>query len=43
MDLPVELRCPRKGLMNIKNKDKKCFLWCHVRHITPSKKTSRKN
>ena len=33
MDLPVELRCPRKGLMNIKNKDKKCFLWCHVRQI----------
>ena len=19
--------------MNIKNKDRKCFLWCHVRHI----------
>ena len=26
MDLPVELRSPRKGLINIKNKDKKCFL-----------------
>ena len=38
MDLPVELRSPRKGLINIKNKDKKCFLWCHVRHINPSKK-----
>ena len=37
MDLPVELRRPRKGLINIKNKDKKCFLWCHVRHINPSK------
>ena len=37
MDLPVELRSPRKGLINIKNKDKKCFLWCHVRHINPSK------
>ena len=33
MDLPVELKTPRKGLINIKNKDKKCFLWCHVRHI----------
>ena len=32
MDLPVELRSPRKGLINIKNEDKKCFLWCHVRH-----------
>ena len=37
MDLPVELKSPRKGLSNIKNKDQKCFLWCHVRHINPSK------
>ena len=37
IDLPVELS-PRKGLINIKNKDKKCFLWCHVRHINPSNK-----
>ena len=36
MDLPVELKSPRKGLINIKNKDQKCFLWCHVRHINPS-------
>ena len=33
IDLPVELRSPRKGLINIKNKDQKCFLWCQVRHI----------
>ena len=33
MVLPIELRSPRKGLINIKNKDEKCFLWCHVRHI----------
>ena len=33
MDLPIELKSPRKELINIKNKDKKCFLWCHVRHI----------
>ena len=38
MNLPAELRSPKKGLLNIKNKDKKCFLWCHVRHINPSKK-----
>ena len=37
MELPVELRNPRKRLIIIKNKDKKCFLWCHVRHINPSK------
>ena len=37
MDLPVELRNPKKGLINIKNKDEKRFLWCHVRHINPLK------
>ena len=37
MNLPVGLRSPRKGLINIKNKDQKCFLWCHVRHIKHSK------
>ena len=37
MDLTVELRSPRKGLINKKNKDQKCFLWCHVRHNIPSK------
>ena len=36
MDLSVELKSPRKGLINIKNKDQKCFLWRHVRHINPS-------
>ena len=37
IDLPIELKHPRKGLINIKNNDKKCFLWCHVRHINPVK------
>ena len=37
IDLPTELRIPRKGLINIKSKDRKCFLWCHIRHINPSK------
>ena len=37
MDLPVELKSPRIGLINIKSKDKKCFLWCHARHINPLK------
>ena len=22
-----------KGLINIKNIDNKCFLWCHIRHL----------
>ena len=31
--LPAELRSSKKGLINIKNNDQKCFLWCHVRHL----------
>ena len=41
-DLLIELKHPKKGLINIKNNDdQKCFLWCHVRHINLL--TSRKN
>ena len=35
--LRVELRSTKKVLINIKNNDQKCFLWCHVRHINPIK------
>ena len=35
--LPVKLKSPKKGLINIKNNDQKCFLMCHVRHINPVK------
>ena len=31
--LPAELKSPKKGLINIKNNNQKCFLWYHVRHI----------
>ena len=37
VNFPVELKGPRKGLINIKNIDQKCFLWCPVRHINPLK------
>ena len=37
INVPVEVRSPKRGLINIKNKDQKCFLWCHVRYINPSK------
>ena len=37
IDLPIELKHPKKGLINIKNSDQKNFLWCHVRHINPLK------
>ena len=43
MVLPVELRSPRKALIKIKNKDKKCFLWCYADILIFQKKTSRKN
>ena len=39
-ELPNELKNPKKGLINIKNNDNKCFLWCHVRHLNLIKKTS---
>ena len=37
LPLPEELCNPRKGLINLKNEDPKCFLWCHVRHLNPEK------
>ena len=38
LPLPVELRHPKKGLINLKNEDDKCFLWSHIRHLNPLKK-----
>ena len=35
VELPTELRNPKKGLINIKNKDEECFRWCHIRHLNP--------
>ena len=42
IDLPIELKHPKKGLINIKKNDLKCFLWCYVRHINPLKKHPEK-
>ena len=36
MDLPVESKSPRKGLINIKNEDQKCFYGVML-GINPSK------
>ena len=33
IELPDELKNTMKGLINIKNNDNKCFLWCHIRHL----------
>ena len=35
MELPTEVRNPKKRLINIKNKDDECFSWCHIRHLNP--------
>ena len=37
IELPTELKHPKKGLINIKNNDQKWFFWCHVRHINSLK------
>ena len=35
IELPRELKNSKKGLINLRNKDNKCFMWCHVRHLNP--------
>ena len=36
--LPPELNNSMKGLIKYKNKDVKCFKWCHMRFIDPQSK-----
>ena len=36
ISLPEKLNNSMKGLINLKNKDHKCFMWCHVRLINPT-------
>ena len=38
IELPTELKNPKKGLINITNKDDECFRWCHIRHLNPQEK-----
>jgi len=33
--LPKELQHHNKGLINIQNKNDKCFVWCHARYLNP--------
>ena len=37
-----ELNNSMKGLINIKNKDLKCFMWCHIRLINPQNKNAER-
>jgi len=38
IELPTFLENSSKGLINLKNKDNKCFMWCHIRHLNPQAK-----
>ena len=40
--LPKELNNSMKGLINIKNRDLKCFMWCHIRLINPQNKNAER-
>ena len=42
IELPTELKNPKKGLINIRNKDDKCFRWCHIRHLNPQEKNPQR-
>ena len=42
IELPTELKNPKKGLINIKNKDDECFRWCHIRHLNPQEKSPQR-
>ena len=35
MKLPADISNSMSGLINMKNDDKKCFMWSHVRHLNP--------
>ena len=42
IELPTELRNPKKELINIKNEDNECFRWCHIRHLNPQEKNPQR-
>ena len=42
IELPTKLKKPKKGLINIKNKDDECFRWCHIRHLNPQDKNPQR-
>ena len=37
IELSHKLKSSKKGLIITKNNGKKCFLWCHIRHLNPLK------
>ena len=41
IEMPDNFKNSKKGLLNIINKDEKCFMWCHIAYLYPA--TSHKN
>ena len=42
IELPTDLRNPKKGLISVKNEDNECFRWCHIRHLNPQEKNPQR-
>ena len=42
IEFPNELKHSRKRLINNKNGDNKCFLWCHIRHLNLTDKNPQR-
>ena len=40
--LPKVLNNSKKGLINLKNKDHKCFMWCHIRMLNPQNRNAER-
>ena len=40
IELPKKLQ--RQGLINIKNDDNYCFIWCYIRYINPQEKNQNR-
>ena len=40
--LPKAINNSMKDLINLKNKDHKCFMWCHVRLINPQNRNAER-
>ena len=36
IEMPDKFKNSKKGLLNILNKDEKCFMWCHIAYLYPA-------
>ena len=42
ISLPEKFKNSTKGLINLKNNDHKCFMWCHVRMFNPQNRNAER-